>query len=49
MFESHKFFYDSMILSGLIGAIVFGGLWATLSKAFEDRVVFTRKRCDLYR
>lgn len=39
---SHHFFYDSLLVSLLIGGTVFGGVWAMLSMAFDDRAVFTR-------
>ncbi|QNJ99784.1 hypothetical protein [Dyella telluris] len=39
---SHHFFYDSLLVSMLIGSTLFGGLWAMLSMAFDDRVVFRR-------
>ncbi|AIF46624.1 hypothetical protein HY57_04765 [Dyella japonica A8] len=39
---SHRIFYDSVIVSVLVGAIFFGGLWAMLSMAFDDRAVFKR-------
>lgn len=36
---SHWLFYDSYLLSVLLGCITFGGLWSLLSIAFADRCV----------
>jgi hypothetical protein len=40
---SHRIFYDSLLVSALVGAVFFGGLWAMLSMAFERRAVFRRR------
>lgn len=39
-----RFFYDAPELVAVLGGVVFGGLWAMMSKVFEGRVVFKRKR-----
>ncbi|ULU26458.1 hypothetical protein [Dyella terrae] len=40
---AHRFFYDSMLVSTILGGILFGGLWAVLSMVFENRAVFKRR------
>lgn len=40
---SHWLFYDSVLLSILLGCVVFGGLWSLLSFAFADRCVVRRR------
>lgn len=40
---AHRFFYDSVLVSTILGGVLFGGLWAVLSMVFEDRVVFKRR------
>lgn len=40
---AHRFFYDSVLVSTILGGILFGGLWAVLSMVFEDHVVFKRQ------
>lgn len=40
---AHRFFYDSMLVSMLLGGVVFGGVWTMLCMAFDDRVVFKRR------
>jgi hypothetical protein len=42
--ELRRFFYDAPFLVALLGGIVFGGLLALMSKAFEGRVAFKRNR-----
>jgi hypothetical protein len=37
---AHRFFYDSVLVSIVLGGILFGGLWAILSMVFEHRAVF---------
>lgn len=41
-FASHRFFYDSVLVSLLLGGIVYGGVWAMLSMAYDDRAIFNR-------
>jgi hypothetical protein len=40
---AHRFFYDSVLVSTILGGILFGGLWAVLSIVFENRAAFKRR------
>lgn len=43
-FHAHRFFYDSWPLVALLAIVAAGGLLTLLSDAFDERVVFRKKR-----
>lgn len=43
-FHAHWFFYDSWLVALLLAAIAAGGVLVLLYEAFDERVVFRKKR-----
>ena len=43
-FHAHRFFYDSWLLVIVLAAVAAGGLLSLLYEAFDERVVFRKKR-----
>lgn len=43
-FHAHRIFYDSWLMVLLLAAIAAGGLLSLLHEAFDERVVFKKKR-----
>lgn len=43
-FKAHRFFYDSWLLVLVLAAVAAGGMLSVLCEAFDERVVFRRRR-----
>jgi hypothetical protein len=43
-FHAHRFFYDSWLVALLLAAVAAGGVLVLLYEAFDERVVFRKKR-----
>lgn len=43
-FHAHRFFYDSWLVVLLLAGIAAGGVLSLLYEAFDERVVFRKKR-----
>jgi len=43
-FHAHWFFYDSWLVALLLAAVAAGGVLVLLYEAFDERVVFRKKR-----